>query len=480
MHEKILFVGALIYCTQHYFSRYNIMKYLRKIPFIRKEITASEKALEKSLDSSYNNITFLPEKGIEHSKLLEWFDSMENKPHKHISGVVYYNNEKHLSLLFEMFKKYALSNPLHPDIFPDVREMEIDIINMASSMFRGSSKVCGNVTSGGTESILLACYTYREWGRKEYGITRPNIISFTSVHPAFDKACHYFGIKLYKVKSLFWMKRLLNHNTICVVASAPTYGYGVVDPIDEISEHCAYWKTPVHVDCCMGGFLMPFLKENPVHFENRGITSISADTHKYGNTIKGSSILLFREYKYKQHQHFVKTDWEGGIYTTPTILGSKPGALVATSWASMLSIGADGYREIAAKIQENLNRIKNSFENNKYIDILGDPSINIIAFGSKKLDIYKIVNEMKDWNLSVMTNPPSFHFCITSLHNGDDINKFIHDLEKAIENVRLTPGLKLTGTLAVYGSSAKIENSFFTHHVVNQYTALLSSKKLPQ
>ena len=196
MREKILFVGTLIYCTQHYFTRYNIMKYLRKIPFIKKEIAANEKALEKSLNSSYNNITFLPEKGIEHNKILEWFDGMENKLHKHISGTVYYNNEKHLSLLFEMFKKYALSNPLHPDIFPSVREMEIDIINMASSMFRGSSKVCGNVTSGGTESILLAMKAYRDYALEVKGIKNPEMVVPVTAHAAFHKAAHYFGIKL--------------------------------------------------------------------------------------------------------------------------------------------------------------------------------------------------------------------------------------------------------------------------------------------
>lgn len=477
MREKMLFAALCIYYNRHYLSKYSIIQYLKRIPYIRKKITESEVSLEKSLETQNKNINHLPQEGLKSKDILEWFDSLEKPSSKKISGVVYYDEEEHYKLLFEVFKKYSLTNPLHPDIFPNIREMEIDIINIARDMFKGPSSVCGNVTSGGTESILLACYTYREWARKEYGITRPNIVAFTSVHPAFDKACHYFGIKLYKVSSLFWMKRYMNHNTICVVASAPTYGYGVVDPINELSSYCAYWNTPLHVDCCMGGFLMPFLNNNPVHFFNKGITSISADTHKYGNTFKGSSILLFRNYKFKQHQHFVKTDWEGGIYATPTLLGSKSGAMIATSWASMLSMGVNGYRKIAVKIQTSLKKIKEAFKNNEDINIMGNPTINIIAFSSKTLDIYKIVSKMGDWNLSIMTNPASFHFCITSLHSEGTITKFISDLKNAITIVKANPNSKLSGTLAVYGSATKIENSIFTYDVVNQYVGLLSSSK---
>lgn len=475
MREKMLFMATLLYYNRHYLSKYSIVNYLKKIPYVKKKLEESEIELENSLQTQCSNINNLPATGMKQKDILEWYDNKEDL--NYVSGVIYYNNEKHYDFLFKIFKKYAFTNPLHPDIFPTIREMEIDIINMTINMFAGPKTACGNVTSGGTESILLACYTYREWARKEYGITNPNIVAFNSVHPAFDKACHYFGIKLYKVSSLFWMKCYVNRNTICVIGSAPTYGYGVVDPINELSSFCNYWNIPLHIDCCMGGFLMPFLQNNPVTFYNKGITSISADSHKYGNTFKGSSILLFRSFKYKKHQHFVKTDWEGGIYATPTLLGSKSGAMIATTWASMLSLGFDGYKNIARQIQNKLVRIKNEFQNNDDIQILGNPTINIIAFTSKNLDIYKIVSKMPDWKLSIMTNPASFHLCITSLHTEGGINKFIDDLKNAIILVKGNPNSKLSGTLAIYGSSAKVENSIFIDDVINQYVALLTSKK---
>ena len=475
--KKRLLITALIFYYRYYFSKYSFIQYLKCIPYIKNKINKTEKELEASLETSYSNITAIPIKPVQEATILSWFDSHEKTQSQNISGIIYYNNQNHFDLLFKVFKKYAFTNPLHPDVFPTIREMEIDIINMMVKQFWGDEETCGNVTSGGTESILLACYTYREWGRKEYGITNPNIVAFHSVHPAFDKACHYFGIKLTKVSSVYWMKKRTNHNTICVVGSAPTYAYGIMDPISEISHYCAFWKIPFHVDCCMGGFLVPFLDQNAVQFLNPGITSISADSHKYGNTFKGSSILLFRNYSFKKHQHFVKTDWEGGIYATPTLLGSKSGALIATTWASMLAIGAEKYRKIAMDIKSKLERIKKQFKNNPDIEIIGNPTINIIAFKSSKIDIYKVVSKMDGWNLSILTNPPAFHFCITSLHTYSIIDTFIDHLQKAVNEVKKNPDNELSGTLAVYGSATKIENSMFTYDVVNQYAALLSSKK---
>lgn len=477
--SQLIFSSIFLYYNRHYLSWYSIKEYLKKIPYIRNKIAEITHSLQESMDTSYSNYTELP---MEKTNIDNALDKMKvvksNQPLDKISGIIYHQGEKHYNELFDVFKKYAFTNPLHPDIFPEIREMEIDIVQMTRNLFDGDDKVCGNVTSGGTESILLACYTYREWARKEYGITSPNIVAFTSVHPAFDKACHYFGIKLIKVSSLTMMNWKINQNTICVIGSAPTYSYGIVDPIYDMSVCCAFRRVPLHVDCCMGGFLMPFLEGNQVSFKNAGIVSISADTHKYGNTFKGSSVLLFRNFSYKKHQHFLKTDWEGGMYATPTILGSKSGALIATTWASLLLMGKNQYRNIAKDIQNNIATIYAEFKGNEHITIMGEPSVNIIAFTSKTLDIYRIVGDMKEWNLSVMANPPAFHFCVTSVHNSQTINKFIYDLKRAISNIAVNPTKKLSGALAVYGSATKVENSIFTPDVMNEYIGLLSKKNV--
>lgn len=482
-HPRLVLATAIfLLYRKKYFTWYSLKSFLMKLPTIESKLLSNALTLEQSLSTPYKNLNQLPNKGLSLREVLEKTDCVvnKNKDTDHISGIVYANNDHHLNNMTAVFRKYATSNPLHPDIFPEVREMEIDVINMVRNMFKGDPDVCGNVTSGGTESILLAMYTYREWGRKNYGITRPNIVAFHSVHPAFEKACYYFGITLRKVSSTFWMKLQIDWNTICVVASAPTYAYGITDPIDEISGHCFMRDVPVHVDCCMGGFLLPFLPDNTINFKMDGITSISADSHKYGNCFKGSSVLLFKNWHYKQHQHFIKTDWEGGMYATPTLLGSKSGALIATTWASLLLTGESKFCKIATTIQNHLYRIKEEFANDDDVEIIGDPNVNIIAFKSKnpQIDIYKVVQNMQNWDLSVLTNPAAFHFCITSVHTEKIITEFIEDLHNAIIAVKGFPEGKLEGTLAIYGSSAKIENSLFTRDVVNQYIGLLSSKNI--
>jgi sphinganine-1-phosphate aldolase len=478
MRTKLFILASFMY-YRGYFSWFLFKNLLKRIPWVHQKLFENAKALEKSLETPYTNFNTLPEKGLTLKNILERTDCVKPQQSMNlVSGIIYNNNDEHFDALEKVFRKFRFTNPLHPDLFPEVREMEIDIINMTRDMFDGGKNVCGNVTSGGTESILLAVYTYREWARKNYGITSPNIVAFHSVHPAFDKACHYFGVSLRKVSSLLWMKLKMDWNTICVIGSAPTYGYGTVDPIREMAAFCYSRNTPFHVDCCMGGFLMPFLHGNPVSFKYKGITSISADSHKYGNCYKGSSILLFRDWKYKQHQHFVKTDWEGGMYATPTLLGSKSGALFATTWASMLLMGREKYTHIANTVQKQLLRIRHAFSENPDIDILGYPTVNIIAFSSKTLDIYKIVHFMERWNLSVLTNPPAFHFCITSVHTENTITEFMKDLNNAICQAREKQDEKLSGTLAIYGSAAKIENSLFTSDVVNQFIGMLSSKKI--
>ena len=480
MHEsKFLLASIILFYHRKYLSWYSLKSLLLHVPYIKNKITSNALQLEQSLNTSYTNYNRLPIKKLSLREVLEKTDSITNKSNKeHISGIIYHNNDHHINDMAAVFKKFASSNPLHPDIFPEIREMEIDIIQMVRTMFNGDDNVCGNVTSGGTESILLAIYSYREWGRKEHGITRPNIVAFHSVHPAFDKACHYFGIKIKKISSLLRMKMSIDWNTICVVGSAPTYGYGIVDPIYQMADHCYFRNVPFHVDCCMGGFLMPFLENNPVSFKTKGITSISADSHKYGNCFKGSSILLFKSWKYKQHQHFIKTDWEGGMYATPTLLGSKSGALIATTWASMLLTGEEKYTQIARSIQTATLKICDAFRENKDIEVIGEPYVNIVAFASKKHDIYKIASFMEKWNLSILTNPFAFHFCITSVHTDSIIDEFISNLKEAIRKTKESPESSLTGTLAIYGSAAKVENSLFTSNVVNYYIGLLSSRNI--
>jgi len=483
-----------MFLSKIYYRYLRSKKLIFLIPFLKKKINKKlgniTKTIEKDFNNNYDNIKKLPltpfnDKQID-DKLKEMMNVHEIDKNK-ISGVIYHGEEKHKNKLLKVFERFVWSNPLHPELFPSIREMEIDIVNMSIDMFNGNDKCLGNVTSGGTESIILACKTYRDWGKNEKGITKPNIVVLASVHPAFDKACHYFGIKIIKVpvdddgtnisRNIF---RQINSNTICVVGSAPSYAHGIIDPIVEISDYCHSQNIGFHLDCCLGGFLVPFIKKQEnLDFRSKGITSISLDTHKYGYSLKGSSVLLFRSYNFKKYQHFVIDNWNGGLYGTPTIMGSKSGAIIATAWASLLYMGIEKYTKIALEIQNGVRRIVSKFKNNKYIQIIGEPDINVVAFKSCSINIFKVIQEMKNknWNLNILQEPGGFHMTITNKHLGK-IDEFIEDLEKSIKTVIKNPGIKLSGTMAIYGSNKTIEESLFTKNIVDNFIHLLSKKKI--
>jgi len=477
-----------------YYRYFKLKQILLRIPYFKnktyKKLKDITKSIEDDFSNHYKNIKQLPENPLNGDQIFMRLKSMETISRVNqnkISGVIYHGEEKHKKKLLKIFEQFIWSNPLHPELFPSIREMEIDIINMSINIFNGDNKCLGNVTSGGTESIILACKTYRDWARQEKGIYEPNIVALSSVHPAFDKACHYFNIKLIKVQvnkngttSFKNIKQYVNSNTICMVGSAPSYAHGIIDPIIRMSEFCYDENIGFHMDCCLGGFLVPFVKKSQfLDFRTKGMTSISLDTHKYGYSFKGSSVLLFRDYGFKKYQHYINPDWNGGMYGTPTILGSKSGAIISTAWASMLYMGRKHYTEIALKIQKAIRYIVKSFKNNEFIDIIGKPDINVVAFKSDKINIFQVIAEMKkfDWNLSVLQNPDAFHICVTNKH-CDVINEFIKDLDKSVENVIKTPNKELSGTLALYGSSKTIEASLFTNDIIDNFIHLLSTEEI--
>jgi sphinganine-1-phosphate aldolase len=467
---------------------------------IKKTLNKHSQELENSDQTKYHNINYIPEKGLPECEVDNLINEMTpQKVHNlnKISGVIYHGGKKHIEKLNKIANMFAVSNPLHPNLFPEIKEMETDIINMTRSLYKGSSNCCGNVTYGGTESLLLACITYRDYCKYNNGIEYPNIIAFESVHPAIDKACHYFGIKLKKAPvngsgtgSVSDIHNLIDNNTILIVGSAPSYSHGIIDPIKEMANLALQYDIGFHMDACMGGFLIPFIPEfEHLNFTLPGITSISMDTHKYGYSLKGTSVLLFNDAKIKKFQHYINKDWSGGVYATPTMMGSKSGSLIAAAWASMLYIGRDEYTNIASSIRNNLIEIRKGVSYNQWIDIIGDPNLNILAFKSSKLNIYYVINEMKKsgWDLSVMQNPPAFHLCITRLHDNETCIKFCNDLytscakvfKKYYQNQNNRPNEKdLSGTLALYGSSQGVKDSMFIDEIIHDYIFLLSNKSI--
>lgn len=486
---------------------YNIFKnpkiYLMKIPILRDSINSiikkQSKGLETEMNTDYSNCIELPNHSYTENEIQTQIETMNSyqKDKKKISGIVYHGEQEHLDRLGKIFNQFLTSNPLHPDIFPEIREMEIDIINMTKQMYKGGDECCGNLTYGGTESLLLACLTYRDYYREEKGVLKPNIVCFDTVHPAIDKAGHYFGIEIRKVRveensntgSVNNIKKLINKNTILIIGSAPSYPHGIIDPIFELSDIALENGVGFHLDACMGGFLIPFLDDFiGINFEEcPGITSISLDTHKYGYSLKGSSVLLIKSWKYKKFQHFIQKDWNGGIYATPTMMGSKSGALIASTWASMLYTGKNEYTRISKQIQNNVKLIKGEFNDNEVVSIVGEPNLNIIGMkclekNKWSINIYHIIEKMKgkEWNLTIMQKPASFHFCLTKLHTKEVCQKFCNDLKECITTLQDEDisKRKLTGSVALYGSSQGVKEGLFIDEVIHDFLFLLTRNKI--
>ncbi len=416
-----------------------------------------------------------------------------------VSGAVYHGDDEHVTFLSQVYAAYSQTNPLHADLWPSVVKYEAEIIAMTAELLGAAAvaapaspaerraalfpgPVVGVVSSGGTESIMLAMKTYRDWARAERGITRPQVIAPSTAHVAFDKAAHCFGLELVRIPvgddtraDVAATRRAIDRNTICLVGSAPAFPHGGIDPIAELSELARQHRIGFHTDACLGGFVLPFARQlgYPVpqlDFALPGVTSISADTHKYGYAAKGTSVVLYRSAALRQYQYFTATDWPGGLYLSPTFAGSRPGALSAACWASMVSMGRDGYLEATRQILETARQLREGIAAIAGLRVLGDP-LWVIAFASDELDIYRVLEAMSErrWNLNGLHKPPALHLCVTLRHTQAGVaERFLEDLRAAVEEVRRHPGDKgrmapiygLAGTLPVRSAVGELMRDY--------------------
>ena len=384
------------------------------------------------------------------------------------SGAVYHGDPAHTAFLQEVYGLFSQTNPLHTDLWPSLAKFESEIVAMSAHMLGGDTHTCGTVTSGGSESILLAMKTYRDWGRKEKGIRRPEILMPDSAHVAFDKAGDYFSMKVVRVPvgadygaDVAKMKKAITRNTVCIVGSAPSFPHGVIDSIAALSELAFQRGIGFHTDACLGGFVLPWAPEKfqvpAFDFRLRGVTSLSADTHKYGYASKGTSVVLYRNREWLHHQYFVSTQWPGGLYYSPTLAGSRPGALIAQCWATMVSLGETGYRQAAADILETGCWLRERLAVLPDIRLLGD-ALWVIAFTSDTLPIYGILQAMahKGWSLNGLHKPSCLHICLTLRHTQAGVKeRFLTDLQTSMEEVR-QQGLPTEGIAPIYGLAATL------------------------
>lgn len=481
--------------------------FIERTPAFRKKVEKEYERLLAGLEDSlkpYKDVPVfsrLPSEGLspeEIFSIMEKLNAREEWRWKegYASGAVYHGAEEHIDFISRVYHLNSQSNPLHADLWPSTIKYEAEIVAMTAKMLGAeeaerldpSAHICGTVTSGGTESILMAMKAYRDWARDKKGITRPEMILPETAHPAFEKAAHYFGYKIVRIPvdkdfkaDVEAARRAITRNTVVMVGSAPSYPHGVIDPIPELSRLALERNIGFHTDACLGGFILPWAeklgyKVTPFDFRLPGVTSISADTHKYGYAAKGTSVVLYRNPELRRYQYFVASDWPGGLYASPSIAGSRPGALIAICWAVMLKMGERGYMEATSRILETANKIRTGIESIPGLKILGDP-LWIIAFTSDEFDIYRVMEKMaeKGWSLNGLQNPPAVHIAVTLRHTLPGVaERFIEDLKEAVEEVKAAPSEK--GRIApVYGMAASLPFRGMVKELLKRYLDLLYS-----
>ncbi|XP_050372375.1 sphingosine-1-phosphate lyase [Argentina anserina] len=473
------------------------MGFIKLVPGVKKYIDAEKQKVVDKLQSGGNSKreswrSELPGAGLGVGVL----DQMKEEKRKDVawqgkcSGTVYIGGsefEGHFSLINEACSMFAHTNPLHMDVFQSVVRFEAEVVAMTAAMLGSKTKssggqICGNMTSGGTESILLAVKTSRDYMKARKGIRNPEMIIPESAHSAYDKAAQYFNIKLWRVPvdkefqaDVSAIRKFINRNTVLIVGSAPGFPHGIVDPIEELGQLASSYDICLHVDLCLGGFVLPFAQKlgypiPPFDFSVKGVTSISADVHKYGLAPKGTSIVLYRNHEIRKHQFVAVTEWSGGLYVSPTMAGSRPGSLIAGAWAAMMALGEEGYLENTRSIMEVSKRLQKGIEEISELFIIGRPDMTVVAFGSNVVDIFEVNDIMssKGWHLNALQRPNSIHICMT-LQHVPILQDFLSDLRESVKIVKENPGPISGGLAPIYGAAGRMPDRGMVQELLVNY-----------
>lgn len=407
------------------------------------------------------NKVAIPQQGLSADAILEQLSAMKKNDVPWDSGkvlaYVYEPRKETKTLTKEAYMMYLIENGLDPTAFPSLLQLENELIGMAKDLLGGNEETVGNFTSGGTESIMLAVKTARDYFRdKRPEIKEPELIVAETAHAAFHKAGHYLGVKVVMVpvdKTTFkvdakLVEAAVTENTILLVGSAPSYAHGVIDPIEELAAIAKSKGILCHVDACVGGFYLPFAKMAgydipPFDFSVDGVTSMSADFHKYGYAAKGASCILQKNRDLRKYQIFACSSWSGYTIINPTVLSSKTGGPLAGAWATLNHIGKEGYVDIVKGCQEAAALCCAGIEAIPELEVMGDPAINLVAIASvdPAVNIFAISDWMakKEWHIQVQLasscSREALHLSINRA-NIEFIPELLEDLKTAIAELK--------------------------------------------
>jgi len=396
-------------------------------------------------------------------------------------SLVYWLDEPYADFLGQAWQAYSSANGLNPSAFKSLKQFETQLIAATAELLHGGPETCGVLTSGGTESCLLAVKTYRDLARATRGVRKPEMVVPTTAHVAWFKASEYFGVKLRLLPlddklhaDVSKLESMINRHTVMVLGSAPEYPHGSIDPIEAMGAVAQKHGIPMHVDACVGGFILPFMAMNgvvlpPWDYRVPGVTSMSADLHKYGFAAKGASTITYRNLELLKHQMFVCEDWPGGVFASPALLGTRPGGAYAAAWAAMQRFGVAGYRDLAARTQQAFERMRAGIEAQPELKVLGEPHGPLLAYGSAtpEVNIFAVGDQMdaKGWQVNRLQFPDGLHAMITASHLPV-IDDYLRDLRDAAATVKADPSLAGKGRAATYGMMAHLPLRGMVRHKV--------------
>jgi len=411
----------------------------------------------------------LPPKGIPAPQVFDELESLRagdvDWRNGKVFSLAYYAGPQAIAVAEDAYRRFSGENALSTDAFPSLRIMQQDVLSMVGPWLGAHKDSAGFMTSGGTESILMVVKAARDQFAQTRGVTTPNIVLPTSAHAAFEKACHYFGVESRRSAvgqdwraDIAAMERLIDDNTVMLVASAPQYPQGVVDDVTGIAALASSRGINCHVDACMGGVTLAYLVKlgHPIPAWNLsvpGVTSISVDLHKYGYTSKGASVVMYSSKSLRAHQGFFTDNWLGGMYASSGMLGTKSGGSIASAWAVLRHLGDDGYTALVRQTRNATEQLANHIVAHPHLVLRAYPDSTLICFGAADpsvLNVFAVADELRirGWYVDRQTPPDSLHCTVNAIHH-DKIDAFVVDLDASIELVLST---RLSGDVGSYGN----------------------------
>ena len=411
----------------------------------------------------------LPTVGMGRDEILNQLEAMKAGDVRWRDGraftLAYNAGPEVIAVAEEAYRRFSTENALNTDAFPSLRRIQAEVVDIVAGWLEVGPDGAGFMTSGGTESLLLAVKAARERGRAERGITTPNAVIPASAHAAFEKGCAYFGVESRRVPvgpdwraDVDAMAAAIDENTVLIVGSAPQYPQGVVDPIPALAALAADRDINCHVDACMGGVTLTYLARlgheiAPWNFTVPGVTSISVDLHKYGYTAKGAGVIVHRSKRLRSYQTYVTDNWLGGFYGSSGILGTKSGGPIGAAWAVMHHLGDEGYLRLTAAARTACEQLAAAVEATPELQLLAQPEATLLSFGAADgsgLDVFAVADALwrRGWYVDRQGPPPSIHCTVNAIHEHL-IAEFVADLRACIAEVL---AVNASGDQGAYGT----------------------------